>query len=74
MKTFVQWAKEVKKEEFQVDENKIRTGLRPYYPSGYVRHEYPDAYYYSHSATAPLDLQNAKSGAFKDKAPTDEAP
>lgn len=71
MKSFVQWAKDIKKEEFKVDENKIRTGIKGAYPSGYVRHEYPDAYYYSHSATAAIDLQNARS--VKDKAPPNNA-
>jgi len=73
MRTFMQWAKEKHPElEQMVKENKIRTGLHTAFPSGYVRHEYPDAYYYPHIATAPLDLQNAKG--VKDKAPSDEAP
>jgi hypothetical protein len=75
MKNFHQWCEERSLElpldadmgtEANTSEDKVRTGLRGYYPSGYVRHEYPDAYFMSKSATAALDLQNAK--ATKDKA------
>lgn len=75
MKNFTQWCEERNLElplvadtgeEANASENKVRTGLRAYYPSGYVRHEYPDAYFMPKSATAALDLQNAK--ASKDKA------
>ncbi len=71
MKTFVQWAKD-SKFDLPLSEDKIRGGIHTAYPSGYVRHEYPDAYYTSHSATALLDLMNAKK--VKDKAPPDGAP
>ena len=69
MKNFHQWCEERSLElpldadmgtEANASEDKVRTGIRGYYPSGYVRHEYPDAYFMSKCATAALDLQNAK--------------
>lgn len=72
MKNFLQWAEENKKELPPLSEDKIRGGIHTAYPSGYVRNQYPDAYFYSHSATAALDLQNQKK--VKDKAPPDNAP
>lgn len=72
MKKFLEWAKANNRDLSFLQENKIRTGIRPAYPSGYVRHEYPDAYYYPHSATAALDLQNSEK--VKDKAPPNDAP
>lgn len=69
MRTFLQWAKANKK---NLVEDKIRTGIHTAMPKGYVQHEYPDAYYYSHIGTAPLDLQNLKK--VKDVAPSDNAP
>jgi hypothetical protein len=72
MKNFFQWAKENKK-ELPISEDKLRTGIHTAMPTGYVRHEYPDAYFYAHSATAALDLQNLKAKV-KDKAPPNDAP
>lgn len=42
------------------NENGKRTGLRPGYPEGYVRNQYPDGYFAPISATAFLDLKNSK--------------
>tara|TARA_Y100000296_G_C5012156_1_gene175647 strand:+ start:336 stop:584 length:249 start_codon:yes stop_codon:yes gene_type:complete len=81
MKNFHQWCEERSFElplvadmgkEADASENKVRTGIRGYYPSGYVRHEYPDAYFMPKVATAALDLQNAKSS--KDKAAPENTP
>ena len=44
-----------------VDEKTKRSGIRGQYPDGYVRSQYPDNYFMPISATAALDLQNAKS-------------
>lgn len=43
-----------------VSENTHRSGIRPQYPDGYVRSQYPDGYFTPTSATAFLDLKNAK--------------
>lgn len=76
MKNFHQWCEERnlelplitdEGEEANTSENRVRTGIRGYYPSGYVRNQYPDGYYMPKVATAALDLQNAKGT--KDKAP-----
>jgi len=72
MKNFIQWCKD-QKLELPIDENKIRTGIHTAMPSGYVRHEYPDAYFYPTIGTAALDLQNLRQKV-KDKAPPDNAP
>jgi hypothetical protein len=44
----------------EVAENTTRSGIRPQYPDGYVRSQYPDGYFSPTSATAFLDLKNAK--------------
>jgi len=41
-------------------ENSTRTGVKPQYPDGYVRSQYPAAYFAPTSATAYLDLKNSK--------------
>ncbi len=41
-------------------ENTHRSGIRGQYPDAYVRSQYPDAYFAPTSATAYLDLKNAK--------------
>ena len=69
--TFRQWA-EANKLELPVDENTHRAGIRPQYPDGYVRSQYPDGYFPPTSATAFLDLKNAKK--VRSKAPSNEAP
>jgi hypothetical protein len=71
MKTFLQWAKN-NKYDLPVFEDTKRGGIHAAYPSAYVRSQYPDAYFAPHSATAYLDLKNAKN--IKDKAPSDSAP
>ncbi len=71
MNTFLQWAKN-KKLDLPVAENTKRGGIHTAYPSAYVRSQYPDAYFSPYSATAYLDLKNAKG--VKDKAPSDGAP
>jgi hypothetical protein len=43
------------------NENTKRAGVSQEYPDGYVRSQYPaDAYFAPYSATAYLDLKNAK--------------
>ena len=42
-------------------ENQMRSGIRGQYPDGYVRSQYPDGYFSPVSATAFLDLKNAKN-------------
>ncbi len=69
---FREWCK-ANKLELPVDENTKRSGIRPQYPDGYVRSQYPaDSYFMPYSATAALDLKNASS--IKSKAPSNEAP
>ena len=46
--------------ETTTKENTTRSGIRPQYPDGYVRSQYPDGYFAPSSATAFLDLKNAK--------------
>ena len=75
MKTFVQWATNNKLTlPIVVSESgaAMRAGIRGTYPSAYLRSQYPDAYFAPISASAMLDLKNAKS--VKDKAPSNEAP
>lgn len=68
MKSFRQWAKD-KNFDLSFIENTKRGGIHTAYPSGYVRSQYPDAYFYPISATAPLDLKNLSK--VKDVAPKD---
>ena len=68
---FSEWCK-ANKLELPVIENQTRSGIRPQYPDGYVRSQYPDGYFTPTSATAFLDLQNAKK--VKSKAPPAGAP
>lgn len=72
MKTFFQWAKD-KNHELPVMEKTLRTGIHTAMPSGYIRSQYPDAYFAPVISTAELDLQNLKKFV-KDKAPPDGAP
>lgn len=44
----------------EVSENTKRAGTSQEYPDGYVRSQYPDAYFAPYSATAYLDLKNAE--------------
>lgn len=73
MKTFVQWATNNKLTlPIVVSEHAAkRAGISGHYPSGYLRSQYPDAYFAPISATAYLDLKQAKG--VKDKAPPDSA-
>jgi hypothetical protein len=49
-------------------ENATRTYIRGQYPDGCIRSQYPDAYFAPTSATAYLDLKNAKGvKSVKDK-------
>lgn len=70
MKSFLDWAKE---KNHTFIENIYRTGIHTAMPRGYVRSQYPDAYFYPKIGTAPLDLQNQDRDV-KDKAPSDDAP
>lgn len=72
MKTFLQHAKE-KNWDLSIDENRVRTGIHTAMPKGYVRSQYPDAYFYPYIGTAPLDLKHLDQDV-KDKAPPDDAP
>lgn len=65
MQDFLTWCEEQGYKLPVVSENGVRTGIRPQYPDAYKRAQYPDGYFAPHSATAFLDLKNAKSGAFK---------
>lgn len=71
MKNFLQWCEANQKDlKILTDtkpqegdgkaENRVRTGLRGAYPDGYYRSQYPDLYNTPYSASAPLDMQNAK--------------
>lgn len=55
MKTFIQWAGEVKKELplYTQDENTKRAGIAYWaYPDAYVRQQYPDGYFMPIAADA----------------------
>lgn len=55
MKTFIQWAEEVKKELplYMQDENTKRAGIAHWaYPGLYARSQYPDAYFMPIAADA----------------------
>ena len=54
-------------------EKTIRTGIHTAMPTGYIQHQYPDAYFMPTSGTAALDLQNLRNKV-KDKAPPNNAP
>lgn len=58
---FIEWCKQNNKSIPDVNESQTRSGIRPQYPDGYVRSQYPDGYFAPTSATAFLDLKNAKS-------------
>lgn len=60
MLDFVKWCEEQGKPLPTVSENGVRTGIRGQYPDGYKRSQYPDGYFSPYSATAFLDLKNAK--------------
>jgi len=69
MKNFFQWAEEVKfdlnslvsaENPAPTTENTKRAGVKAIYPDAYVRAQYPGVYFTPISATAALDLQNAK--------------
>lgn len=72
MKTFLKWAEAKRLPLPALDENRVRSGIHYAMPSGYVRSQYPDAYFYPYIGTAPLDLKNLEK--VKDKAPPDNAP
>lgn len=72
MKSFSQWAKDNQLDLPELSEDTKRGGIHTAYPSGYIRSQYPDAYFAPGSATAYLDLKNASK--VKDKAPSDSAP
>lgn len=58
--TFVKWCEGNSLPLPSVAENTHRAGLSQEYPSGYVRSQYPDAYFAPTVATSYLDLKNAK--------------
>lgn len=57
---FINWCGTKKLPLPSTDENTHRAGVSQEYPSGYVRNQYPDAYFAPTVATAYLDLKNAK--------------
>lgn len=57
---FVNWCQGKKLPLPTTAENTKRAGLSQEYPSGYVRSQYPDAYFAPIVATSYLDLKNAK--------------
>jgi hypothetical protein len=59
---FINWcqAKNLPLPSENTQENTTRSGIRGQYPDGYVRSQYPDGYFAPTSATAFLDLKNAK--------------
>lgn len=77
MHNFLQWCEDKSNdlgavlkdvEEIEGDkklEGRARTGLRGAYPDGYYRSQYPDLYSTPRSATAALDLKNAKGSKGK---------
>lgn len=60
MLDFVNWCQDKKLPLPTTAENTTRSGIRPQYPEGYVRSQYPDAYFAPTSATSFLDLKNSK--------------
>ena len=75
MKTFTQWAEDNKlslvgkeivtdaenaSEEEATSESKRRNNAPHAYPDGYNKGQYPDSAHTPHSATAALDIENAK--------------
>ncbi len=60
MINFVDWCQAKNLPLPTTDENTHRAGLSQEYPSGYVRSQYPPAYFAPTVATAYLDLKNAK--------------
>lgn len=78
MKTFIQWAGDVKKQlpMYQQDENTKRAGIAFWaYPDAYVRQQYPDLYFTPHAADAPFKMGYAgKVHEPSRKAPSNEAP
>lgn len=57
---FITWCKTASLPLPTTAENTHRSGIRGQYPDGYVRSQYPDGYFSPTSATAFLDLKNAK--------------
>jgi len=60
---FIEWAKQNSLDLPEINENQTRS-------DGYVRSQYPDAYFAPTSATAFLDLKNAKGISHKTGANT----
>lgn len=57
---FINWCQSKKLPLPATEENTTRSGIRGQYPDAYVRSQYPDGYFAPTSATAFLDLKNAK--------------
>jgi hypothetical protein len=58
---FIKWCEDNSLPLPSVAENTKRAGVSQEYPDGYVRSQYPDAYFPPIVATAYLDLKNAKN-------------
>lgn len=69
MLNFVKWCEAKKLGLPTQDENVARSGFKAIYPAAYAGrgYAYPDANWAPHSATAFLDLKNAKQKGFKNK-------
>lgn len=64
---FVNWCQSKNLPLPATSENTTRSGIRPQYPDAYAGrgYAYPDAYFAPTSATAYLDLKNAKKISHK---------
>lgn len=60
MLDFMNWCQTKKLPLPTTEENTKRAGASQEYPDGYVRSQYPDAYFPPIVATSYLDLKNAK--------------
>jgi hypothetical protein len=72
MLDFVKWCESKKLTLPALDENTHRAGIKGIYPDAYAGrgYAYPDSYFVPTSATAVLDLKNAKKKNVKGGADT----
>jgi hypothetical protein len=69
MLNFVKWCESKKLGLPTTAENVMRSGFKGIYPAAYAGrgYAYPDQYWTPFSATAVLDLKNAKQKGFRNK-------
>lgn len=69
MLDFLKWCERKNFNLPTTDENVTRAGIKGIYPDAYAGrgYAYPDAYFTPTSATAVLDLKNAKKKGFSNK-------